>query len=298
MSDHARQHTTIPPFDPQRWRTVMAMDAAFRGAALALALGAGMWIMLVYGDGMRQLTVAGIRIEPLLALVLVMLPWIGLNVLGARAIHDIRHADAHIDRRELDQGESMLASAMQRRFVSRRVHALCLRQLAELRHHQKRHDQAVLICRELLAMGRTASRDDHARSELLLLLVESSLECRSLVDAWQGLTMLYGKPLRLEQQLARMLMQTHYEVLVGADAQAMHAWQKKAVLSELMPQPLCGVVHAFLAAAALRSEQADAAAWLTARAKLLAPQQLRYVLQLVGLPQSVARASNGGAGGR
>ncbi len=291
MTDSTTPSVGVPPFDPRRFARRLALDSTIRGVILALTLGAGLWILLYHSDESRPLMVGGMAIDPIMAIIALLLPWIAINVIGARMIHESRRAAEHIEQHELAEGEALLLTAGRRWPVSMRARAVWLRHLAQLRHHQSRHGEAMVICRQLLALGRRSEGSAYGRAELLLRLVESALECRSLVDAYQGLTMLHALPLRLEQRLAQMLMQTHYEVLLGADAWALHAWRRKAELSELMPQPLCGVVHAFLAAAAHRAEHADAAAWLTARAKLLAPRQLRYVFHLAGVPQGAARLS-------
>lgn len=272
---------SCPELAPLRRR--MRVDAAIRLGLGVPVMVLGGFIWFVASRTTPPWSVGPFTADAWLGMLLLMGPWAAATVVAAVAMQRMRDASQHTASRELDAAEASLAASRRLWPLSPRMHLLYLRSLADLRHVQGRHEQTVLVARELLARDTRLHRFPSQHAELLLLWVESALECSYLADAYEGLTRLSAMTLRLEQRLGRLLLQTRYEVAVAADRSVLHDWPRKAELAELLPQPLCGELHGYLAAAAARAGDGDAARWLWARARLLAPSRLRRIFLAAGL---------------
>ena len=149
-------------------------------------------------------------------------------------------------------------------------------------HHRRRHfEEVAAICQAVLSYRLGAAR--MIRPHLLLMLVESRLECSDHWGTWEALGQLRRCKLNLMQMIQQCALQTRYEVENGYFTQALHGLTQKLTLIELMPAPQCGLIHMMLAMAARCSSQKVTADWLQRRAELLCePEQLKHFQSICG----------------
>ncbi len=169
------------------------------------------------------------------------------------------------------------------------VRLMLYHRLAGLRHRQHRFGESATICAAILRYRLGPAND--ARPHLLLMLVEASLECHDLANAYHGLSRLYGTRLSLIEALQRLALQTRYEVMCGYHQHALHHQAQKIQLAELMPAPQCGEVHAVLATAATHMHDNQLAAWLWQRAELLCTPDQLDDLKAGGFNATIVRSS-------
>ncbi|MEM7577989.1 MAG: hypothetical protein AAF328_11020 [Planctomycetota bacterium] len=261
----------LPAFNPARLEAELLRDRVLR-LALGLLVGVAVSAVLVWLPGAYGID-PGLSL--MLAALLVLGVWVSRAVTNAKAAGAARGLLAAAELSP-PNAEVRLQPWLDRRALVDWVRLMLYQAWATLRHRQGRHAEAAAICASVLR--RPLGPGEGARPQLLLLLAESSLEANDPWGAYFALTQLHGTPVTLNQLLQRVGLQVRYEVTLGNDHAALAHWPRKAELAELMPGPLCGVTHAMLGLAAYRTEQHDAAAWLTHRAELLCePAQLKQL---------------------
>lgn len=271
-SDGSTDDATEPPaFTPRRLRRELAADRWLRRGVLlglpAAVLAAGLftaWPLPVAAvSAFVVLAVGGTALLLLQAPVVAGLPAVA----------------------PLTETAPPAADALLRRLTARRGLAPALRRalyhgaatLAHRRGTPRDRAAAAGLATELLAGGPppdTSSPADAVstsppRAALLLIVADGHLVAGRPADAWPALTALAGTAVTLDQGLARLALQTRYDVAVGADASALAGARAKADLGALMPAPACRRLHRDLLAAAERAGDPDAAAWLGRRVALL-----------------------------
>ncbi len=264
---------SLPAYEPDRFDREFTRDRWWR-AFVAAGVGLGVFVFAGWMPGRAGVTPAwGLFVAGLLVLGV----WVAFAVTNARAAGTARGLISLIEQDPAGV-ETNLASLLRRRGLVGWVRAMVYQTWAALRHRQGRHAEAVALCHGVLS--RDLGPGEGSRPGLLLMLVESALECGDWPAAYFGLCALHGLPLTLGQVLQRLGLQTRYEVATGADESAFARWHAKTDLAELMPGHLCGATHAMLAVAAHRQDRFGSAAWLDARARLLCgPEQLRQLRQ-------------------
>lgn len=247
------------PFDPDRFARQIATDELLRGLLIAGVVGA-----LAVTLFLPAFAVVSGLIAPAVLLGL----WLWLSISTARVARSLTSFGA-LMASEPDKAEQALADMLQVKPVMRWARLLSYHRLAGLRHMQRRFAETAAICLCLLNQplkGPAAATRPH----LLLMLAEAQLQVGNLPGAYHALAHLQQTRLGLVQSLQRLVIQTRYELAIGADASALHRARAKIELAELMPTPHCAAMHAMLATAAQRSGQPRQAQWLWQRARLLA----------------------------
>ncbi len=251
-----------PPFSPQVLERQLSWD---QGARWLLVVGLALLLMPLFTSMLLGVDIdAGGAVSPLALLVLAIWFWLSL---GQGAVtRRLGQITALLDV-NLAEAESQLAAALKRKALPRTIRVLLYHRLALLRHRQGRFAEVGSICHELLA--RPLGAADTVRTHLLLMLIESRLNCNDAGGAYQAMLALHSQPRSLMETLQLTAMQTRYEVMLGYDEAALKNLEIKVRLAELMPAPQCGLMHAMLAAAAHRSKRPALARWFRERAKLL-----------------------------
>jgi len=230
--------------------------------------------------------------------------WISMGVASTRIGQQVPQITMLIDQNP-EEAESLLAQAIRRKTIPRVLRLHLYHRLAMLRLKQRRFSEVALICQTILSQNPRPLHDrasDQApsgpattgmatftkggisgpiRTHLLLMLVESRLWCGDMVGTYFDLIQLHQCRLGLVDRMQLLLLQTKYEIAVGQPRSALNKIGPKIRLAELMPAQQCGAMHAMLAIAAGRAQQASLCNWLRRRAQLLCtPEQL----QLFQLP--------------
>ncbi len=263
--------TALPTFSPGRMLREIQRDRLIR-VALALAVGLAVLLLAGWLPGRAGVTAGwGLFVSALLVLAV----WVTLSVGNAKAAGAARGLLVMVEHQP-DQVEQVLPGLLERKALVGWVRVMLYHTWAALRHRQGRHAEAVSLCRSVLSQP--LGPGEGARPSVLLLLAESALESGEMVSAYEALFATHAMPLTLGQVLQRLGLQTRYEVSTGADDAACQHLTAKAELAELMPGNLCGATHAMLAVSASRRGDAQRAAWLDARARLLCePEQLEQL---------------------
>ena len=249
-----------PSFSPEALRRQLVIDGGlwwlFRIVLLAVLCFA------LIDSGRREGSGIGLSV----ALVVLVGLWMVYSLMSARVARQIPRITEMIET-ESDDADLALAGALGRRPLQQSLRLLLYHRLAMLRHRRRRFGEVAAICQEVLAHRLGAAR--MIRPHLLLMLVESRLECGDQWGTWAALGQLRRCRLSLMQLIQLTALQTRYEVGNGYFTQALHELSQKLALIELMPAPQCGLLHAILAVAARNSSQQATADWLQRRAELL-----------------------------
>lgn len=267
-ADHA---TEAPDFSPRRLRRELAADRWLRrGVLLGLpvaVLAAGLvtsWPLPVAAlSAFVVLAVGGTALLMLQAPVVAGLPALA----------------------PLTESAPPAADALLRRLTARHGLAPALRRAlyhgaATLAHRRGAPGDgaaAAALATELLAGGPPPDTSSPAavvatsppRAALLIIVADRQLAAGRPADAYPALATLARTAVTLDQGLARLALQTRYDLAVGADGSALADARAKADLGALMPAPACRRLHRDLLAAAERAGDPDAAAWLARRVALL-----------------------------
>lgn len=269
--------SVLPPFTPGRLQRELATDLACRFGLLALVL----FVVLIASVGWAGQG-AGV-----LATGAVVGGWVWLSILNARAAGAARGLFAVIEQQP-DAAEHAVAQLLAKRGLVSWVRMMIYHAWAALRHRQGRYTESAALCQGVLS--RKLGPGEGARTNLLLMLAEASLETDNPARAYPALLALYAMPVELSEALQRLGLQTRYELMIGAEASAFDRLPQKVAMAELMPAAQAGVTHAMLAVAAERLGQRAAQRWLMRRVELLcSPEQLEQ-LQSQGLAPAVSSA--------
>ena len=225
----------------------------------------------------------------LLCLVVAVSAWIAINRVTVRALRLLPRINATIELAP-DTAQQQIDAGLELWPLQPAVRMLFYHRLAALRHRQQRYVEStaivtlVLTRREGLqkslsryaengAQGSPLATDgaspDQFRAQLLLLMVDGRLRCGDELGAYLGLADLHRMVLSLPNQLQRLALQTRYEIAVGQTSHALRNLEHKLGLFELLPAGECGVMHMFLAIAAIDQDKRSLAHRLRRRARLL-----------------------------
>jgi hypothetical protein len=254
----------MPRFDVARWRWRVGLDRGLR-------VGAGLLLLAVF----LALLIGGFggSTASVLAAVLLVVVWIGMNAAGAGAMRALPTLTAAIEA-DPDAAEPGLVKLWSLRLLPRWVRLSLTHRWAMLRHRQQKFAEAAAIAQTLLRAPASGPAHAH-RPHLLLLLAESRLELRDPVGAWLALVELHRTPLGLGEALQRMALRVRYELMTGQHDAALTQLDEKVRLAELMPAGPCGALHAMLATAAHRHGDTPRYESLWARVELLcSPEQI------------------------
>lgn len=234
------------------------------GMMLVAALGA-LVLLIAWAAGGGLVHPAA----PVVAGLLVVGCWVGITLITARVLRQLPGLTVKIHG-DPEAAAAELAELMERRPLHRWVRLALYHRMAALRHRQGRYAEAAAICRSVLGHG--LGPGEAGRGHLLLMLAESSLACGDLFGAWAALSGMQQVRLSLSEALQRLVIQTRYELMIGADAQVLWALEQKVQLAELMPAEQGAVVHLMMAQGASRMGRGweQTASWLWRRASLLA----------------------------
>ena len=261
-------HRMVPPFTAAMIERQLAWD---QGARWLLVGGLALLLMPLFASMLLGLELdPGGATSPLAMIVLVIWFWLSL---GQGAVtRRLGKITAMLDL-DLPEAESELAAALKRRSLPRTIRMLLYHRLALLRHRQGRFAEVGAICHEMLS--RPLGGAESVRTHLMLMLIESRLNCNDAAGAYQAMHAMYSQPRSLMETLQLTAMQTRYEVMLGYDEAALKDVEGKIRLAELMPAPQCGLMHAMLSAAAHRARRPALAHWLRQRTRLLCtPEQV------------------------
>ncbi|MFA9479927.1 hypothetical protein ACERK3_16710 [Phycisphaerales bacterium AB-hyl4] len=263
MTMQAEAAMISPPFTPERMRRQIIFDSAMHWLGV-LVMVAGLIVLLSLAEG-------GGTLLTVLPVILVLAGWMMINLISARVSRELPRLSALIGD-DPTLAEIQLAEHLRRRPLLRWVRLMLYHHLAMLRHRQRRFAESAAICRAVLDYRLGPARD--ARPHLLLMMAESTLECRDLGSAYGALNDLHRVRLNLVEAIQRLALQTRYELMAGYDEAVLQSRQQKVNLAELMPAPQCAAMHAMLAIAADRRRDEGLASWLWRRVELLAtPEQ-------------------------
>ena len=259
------RHGVLTPRSLQRELTC---DAVLRRAifvALTLAAAVLLWSGRV--DGVVH--VLGTPVSAtLLAVLVVVLPWLPVNIANAKAARALAQAATQMEQ-DPAAAEATLRAALRRWPLRRWTRLMLYQRMGVVRHRQRRFGESAALAAAVLTEGVDRRMGPHARGGLLLQLTEAALAAGDVAWAYAGLAELHGMKLPLPERVQRMMLQCRYERAVGAWDHLAWNWRGKAKLAELLPAALSAQAHALLAEATRRSGRRDAARWLTRRARLL-----------------------------
>jgi hypothetical protein len=261
------QRQVVPPFHPRQLQRDLRLDAILQ--APGWVFGAVCWLWIVTIGTMDSFV-------PLLS-ILGLLPLIWVNQGVVRALP---HLDQMLQE-NLGVAEAQLARLLRCRALSRQTRLVLYHRLTLLRHRQGRMDEAAALVSAILSCpGSTVRLMGIHRPGLLLMNAQLALDRGDPYTAYAALVELHSCPLDIAWALQRLVLQTRYELLVGATAATLTGLRHKVRWAELMPAPMCGFMHALLAEAARRDESADpqAALWLQRRAALLCEPRVRRTM--------------------
>jgi len=213
--------------------------------------------------------------------------WVGTkSSLVARQIPQI----TSLIKQEPDTVESQLTQALGQRSLSRSLRLTLYHRLAMLRQHQQRFEEVAVICQIVLqeiprgssyryniptegsrvAMEQSAPVGyEQLKLHFLFMLVDASLRCNMLTNAYLALKQLHTHRLDLTDLLQLVVLQSQYEIAAGHETITLEKIDQKIALAELLPAAQNGLFHALLAKAAQRTNQTTLYQWLKRRAELL-----------------------------
>lgn len=201
------------------------------------------------------------------ALVLIAIVWIALSVRSAKAARLTHIFPFLVARKEFEEAESLIETALRSFSLFRPAKLMALHQLAVLRNAQDRHADAAAICRELLThrLGELNTLSRSAR----LILAQSSLETADLPTAAEALAGLSVEKLNIGESMNLVALQLDYQSRIGLWGHMFDRYMSKVQLAEVMPANLSALSQALLALTAGKSGRDDVAKWLASRAALL-----------------------------
>jgi hypothetical protein len=193
--------------------------------------------------------------------------WLALSFTSAKNARILAPSSDMIARGEFEEAETRIDQAMRAFSISRTSKLLGLHHLAVLRHKQRRWQDAVTLCRTVLAQRLTAmpGLDRSAR----LVCADAMLELGDVRGAADAIAPLRGQPMSLADMLALLQVELDVQSRQGAWDAMLAGLPGKVQLAELMPPTAAGRVQAMLALAAARKEQHEWSDWLRQRVELL-----------------------------
>ncbi|HXE53516.1 MAG TPA: hypothetical protein VN541_10895 [Tepidisphaeraceae bacterium] len=197
--------------------------------------------------------------------------WMWLSISSARSSRTAAESPSLIAAGQFDEAERNIEQTVRTFSIFRAVKLQSLHHLALLRHAQRRWRESAVLSRELLDQRLGALQPISRPTRLLL--ADSLLEMGDLHGAHEAMAALSYERLSLPETLNLLAVQLDYSSRVGAWGFMMHDVMNKVQKTELMPPPISARSQAFLALAARRKGRQDFAAWLMARAELLADVQ-------------------------
>ncbi len=251
-----------PPFVPDTLLSQLAWDSAARWFLFGLVILLLTPSLLVTQTGQNV-------IPPTVSVaftILVVAAWIWMGTVSRRAADRLMRATAMLEQDPVS-AESYIAEGLRRKPIGRSIRLLLYHRLAVLRHRQGNFFEAGMIAQTML--GLSLRSVEHIRTHLLLLLAESQLRCDNPKAAHDAMHQLHARKLQLVESLQLLALQTQYEVSLGYHADALSNLNEKIRLSQIMPGPQSGALHAMLATAAKQLQRDKLADWLDRRAKLL-----------------------------
>lgn len=243
--------------------------------------------ILVMGLGLMAFSATLDEAYFTLATFLFLLALLAINLPNARVSRQLPLINAAIEG-DPRFAESLIQSAVSKRLLHPSTRLLLYAHLAQIRLRQQHFPHAAAISTHVLAqlplhpsallLGRLGRPDPIASSrlhmQLLLIMVESRLQCGDAWGAYLGLLALHSSHPNLAETTHILFLQTRYEMLLGHWSQALERLTRKIALAELLPTPQCGALHAFWAAAAQHTQNPWSSP-LRQRAELLCdPPQL------------------------
>lgn len=251
-----------PPFQPDNLIRQLMWDTAARWLlfVLVIVLLLPSFLATQYGPDLVPPTVT------VLFTTFVVVAWVWMGTVSRRAAEQLMRATAVLEQDSVT-AESHLAEGMRRRPIGRSIRLLLFHRLAVLRHRQGNFFEAGVIAQTMLALSLRSV--DHIRTHLLLLLAESQMRCGNPQTAHDAMRQLHARKLQLVESLQLLALQTQYEVSLGYHADALSNLPEKIRLSQIMPGPQSGALHAMLATSAKQMQRNELADWLDRRAKLL-----------------------------
>jgi len=275
---------SLPPFDPDRFRRLLLLDAAARwgvivGVALAVVLAS-----------LMQLGLAAAAVIGVVAFLFAVAGGVTVSVHTLRDLAVVTSLLAVADQAE--RTESHLAGAVSRWPLPQWLRVLLVHRWAVLRHQQGECHETVKIATALLEVMTRVRQQAvrNLRNHTLLMLLEAQLQLEDLTGAYQTLLQLDRASLSQIERLQRLSLQTRYELMCGWPNEVVRGLERKVELAELMPAVQCGAMHAMLAQACTMLDRRQTANWLSDRAELLATNdQIEALLNsgsgIVGPPE-------------
>ncbi|MCS7035021.1 MAG: hypothetical protein NZ561_13665 [Phycisphaerae bacterium] len=246
--------------------TQTAILATRRGLTLGLVVQSLLWL------GALTAAIAGPLIgsqsQVALALVVIAGIWMFLSLQSVRTARSQAEVPRLVAAGQYEAAEALIESILRSFSLFRPGKLMALHQLALLRHAQDRHQDAALLCRELLSQ-RLASGGVMGRSARLIL-AESSLRLGDLSTTAAMVAWLSVQPLPAGERLRLVLLQLDYQSRVGDWPGMFQGYMSKVQLAEVMPPAAAAAAQALLALAAKKMGREDVAGWLARRAALLA----------------------------
>ncbi len=272
-----------PAFDHHRFRRELTADALIRRTILAAVI-----IYFLIGSEIAQTHPSWSGIW----MIAVLFAWFWVSLIGARVARQLPGMTA-LAQQDPAAAEPLIAQALRRHPLPRKLRLLLYERLAMTRLRQGRYTEVVMICQSVLTKtpaqpsgetsGPVSARLRRLasffvlrpsvlaalRPNLLLMLVEARLWHGDAVGAYFDLLQLHGCELNLTDRLRLLLLQTRYELAIGNPKAVLDHVAQKIRVAELMPTVQCGTMHAMLAAAAYQDRRPDLYDWLGRRAELL-----------------------------
>ena len=295
-----------PPFSSARLEKQLSIDRFLRSAVIMLI---ALLLFMILAEAALAMASGGQTVIVSQFFVFVVFSvWFVAMMVNSKVVQQLP-AIALLIGEDIDEAERQIALAMRRKPLQDWVRLSLYHQLAVIRHHQRRFDEAAAICQKVLgyelgpadrgnkiASSGNASHSKDAgamgdkqaaivsdgggqlsrhmagagvRAHLLLMLIDSHLQMKNMWHAYGGLMALHDCRLNLSERLQLLLLQKRYEVMSGRDEAAVMNVEKTIELAEVMPAVQCGVMHAILATSARRLGRGEMAKWLEQRAKLM-----------------------------
>jgi hypothetical protein len=230
----------------------------------------GMLLRGLLGCLALNLWPSGKSIDGSLLLVGLGMLWMVLSYRSVKGQRLAAESPSLIAAGHFDEAEQQIEEALRSFSLFGGVKMLSLHHLALLRHAQKHWQDSADLCRTLLKQKFGAIQGIARPSRLLL--ADALLELGDVRGAYAALAALYQERLSLGEAMNLLLIQLDYESRLGAwEAMLPRGMAYKRVqLAELMPAASSARAQAFMALAAHKTGRPEWAAWLRARAELLA----------------------------
>ncbi len=241
-----------------RLRRDMALSSVVKAALFAAAVFS-LFVETIFSQRV---------IAPSLALSVVALIWVLLSYRSMKWTRLAAGSPALIAAGQYEEAERVIERSLRSFSLFGGMKLRALHYLAVLRHAQRRHAEAALLCQTLLSRG--LGEAGELTRESRLILADSLLELDDLWGTYGVLSSLYSDRLSLSEALEMLAIQTDYLSRIGGWREMLSGLAQKLPLAELMPAGRSARTQAFFALAAKKAEWGAWESYLRRRVELIA----------------------------